>query len=163
MLFTDALGFAFDDPATVATLGGLARACETQALNLLLIPAGPPRPEARHTSVGSAVVDGFVVYSVPDGDVHLKEVLRRGLPTVIIDCPRDTPVGGLGRPRPCGARAFGEHPAAQGHRRIGIIAPRLRAAARRRAGHTADPEPRRTSGSQRCDQPGVRALALFEK
>ncbi len=120
LLFTDELSYAFRDPAAVAFLEGLTTSCQTAGLNLLLISA---QTSGKATSaVGNAVVDGFVVYSVPDDDPHLKQILDRQLPTVVVDAPQE--VGNadwVGPDDRAGSRALGEVLVALGHRRIGVI------------------------------------------
>lgn len=126
VVYSDELGFAFDDPATAAILGGLSAACGPRELNMLLVPLGPENDGSPAGAVGSAAVDGFVVYSVPETDRNIGLVLDRGLPTVIIDSPQnvrsDLFVGLDDR----GAMTtLGEHLTLLGHRRVGIISSRL--------------------------------------
>ena len=87
LLFTDELSFAFRDPAAVAFIEGLAMSCQSAGLNLLLISTESTGD--RTSAVGNAVVDGFVVYSVPADDPHLRRILDRQLPTVVVDSPPD--------------------------------------------------------------------------
>ncbi|MDU6014507.1 LacI family DNA-binding transcriptional regulator, partial [Corynebacterium sp.] len=64
VLLTEHLSYAFEDMASVDFLAGMAEASAGAQSMLTLIPAGP-EGEAEATSlVGSAAVDGFVVYSV---------------------------------------------------------------------------------------------------
>lgn len=79
---TDDLGFAFEDPATAAILGGMSRVCGARDLNLLLVPMGPSAPGVRTAALASAAVDGFVVHSVPESTPGLDLVGNRGLPTL---------------------------------------------------------------------------------
>jgi DNA-binding LacI/PurR family transcriptional regulator len=125
LLLTEELSFAFRDPAALGFLEGLAQACESAGQGLLLIPAS-----ARHAdmaAVHQASVDGFVVYSVPEGDPHFAAVLQRPLPTVVADQPMNTPgVDRVGVDDRGGMRALADHLLALGHRRIGVICMRLR-------------------------------------
>lgn len=126
VLYTDELGFAFEDPATASILGGLSRVCGARDLNLLLVPLGPSSSGARSAALASAAVDGFVVYSVPERAPGLDMVLNRGLPTVIIDSPQDVPTAAfVGLDDRGATRSLAEHLLQLGHRRIGIIASRL--------------------------------------
>src|SRR6476619_586676 len=121
LLFTDELSVAFTDPAAVAFIKGLATSCQGAGLNMLLISTESTGDRA--TAVGNAVVDGFVVYSVPAGDPHLRRILDRQLPTVVVDSPPDLPgVDWVGPDDRAGARALGEVLISLGHRRIGAIA-----------------------------------------
>ena len=126
LVFTDEMSFAFRDPASVAFLQGLAQACEEASHNLLLMPAGPPRDDRRVVGVASAAIDALTVYSVPDEDPHLRAVLRRGVPVVVVDQPG--PVAGadwVGLDDRVATRELGRHLAELGHRRIGVITSRL--------------------------------------
>jgi len=120
LLFTDELSHAFTDPAAVRFLQGLSESCQSAGLNLLLISSESSggRPDA----VANAVVDGFVVYSVPAEDPHLARIRQRLLPTVIVDSPPDLPgVDWVGADDRAGGRLGGELVAGLGHRRIGVI------------------------------------------
>lgn len=120
LLFTDELGHAFTDPAAVRFLQGLSASCQSAGLNLLLISseASGGRPDA----VANAVVDGFVVYSVPVEDPHLERIRQRRLPTVVVDSPPDLPdVDWVGADDRAGGRLLGELVAGLGHERVGII------------------------------------------
>ena len=120
LLFTDELSFAFQDPAAIAFIEGLATSCQSAGLNLLLISTESTGD--RTTAVGNAVVDGFVVYSVPTNDPHLRRILDRQLPTVVVDSPPDLPgVDWVGPDDRAGARALGDVLVRLGHRRIGAI------------------------------------------
>ncbi|WP_295624416.1 LacI family DNA-binding transcriptional regulator [uncultured Corynebacterium sp.] len=148
VLFTEQLSFAFDDPASVDFLAGLAEACGERGDSLLVIPAssaggddavgdtelddGPvaddpadPRMLIRH-----AVVDSFVVYSVAADDPFLGAVLERGLPTVICDQPVDVEgVPFVGIDDREAIKPAVRHLVELGHRDIGVLSVRL---ARRR-------------------------------
>jgi DNA-binding LacI/PurR family transcriptional regulator len=126
VIYTDELGFAFEDPATASILGGLSRVCGAHDLNLLLVPLGPSASGVRSAALASAGVDGFVVYSVPEQAPGLDLVLQRGLPTVIIDSPQNIPTAAfVGLDDRGATKALAEHLLQLGHRRIGIIASRL--------------------------------------
>lgn len=120
LLFTDELAHAFADPAAVRFLQGLSESCQSAGLNLLLISSESSggRPDA----VANAVVDGFVVYSVPPEDPHLARIRQRRLPTVVVDSPPDVPeFDWIGSDDRAGGRLVGELVAGLGHRRIGVI------------------------------------------
>ena len=120
LLFTGELSAAFSDPAAVAFIQGLATSCQSAGLNMLLVSTESTGD--RIGAVGNAVVDGFVVYSVPARDPHLLRILERQLPTVVVDSPPDLPgVDWVGPDDRAGARALGEVLVSLGHRRIGAI------------------------------------------
>ena len=128
VLVTEHLAYAFEDMASVDFLAGLAEACIGFQTTLTLVPVGPTatNPSAALQLVNSAVVDGFVVYSVAKNDPYLEATHTRGLPTVVCAQPiadNRFPFVGIDEG---GAIA----PAAQalvdaGHRRIGILCLRL--------------------------------------
>jgi DNA-binding LacI/PurR family transcriptional regulator len=120
LLFTDELSYAFSDPAAVSFISGLATSCQGAGLNMLLIST--ESTGGRSTAVGNAVVDGFVVYSVPSDDPHLRRILERQLPTVVVDSPPELAgVDWVGPDDRAGARSLGEVLLGLGHRRIGLI------------------------------------------
>ena len=117
VLLTEHLSYAFEDMASVDFLAGMAEASAGAQSMLTLIPAGP-EGEAEATSlVGSAAVDGFVVYSVAAGDAYLEAARDQptdsGLPFVGIDDRAAIAPA---------ARALVE----AGHRKIGVLAIRLK-------------------------------------
>ena len=121
LLFTDELAHAFRDPAAVAFIEGLALSCRSAGLNMLLISTESTGD--RTSAVGNAVVDGFVVYSVAGDDPHLRRILDRQLPTVVVDSPPDLRgVDWVGPDDRAGAHALGAVLTGLGHRRIGVIA-----------------------------------------
>src|SRR6266498_3942952 len=70
VLLAEALTFAFDDPAAVLLLREIAEASQLADIGLSLLPAPPERPTgtaALTHAVARAVVDGFLVYQLPDG------------------------------------------------------------------------------------------------
>lgn len=123
LLLTEALSYAFRDPAAVAFLEGLTLQCDHAKLGLLLVPASPDSDDV--TAVSSAAVDGFVAYSMPDDDPHLRAVLRRGLPAVICDQPALPGTDLVGIDDRAAARQIADHLIALGHRRIGVLCMRL--------------------------------------
>ncbi|MDO4631262.1 MAG: LacI family DNA-binding transcriptional regulator [Corynebacterium sp.] len=128
VLVTEHLTYAFEDMASVDFLAGLAEASIGFQTTLTLVPVGPSStsPTAALQLVNSAVVDGFVVYSVAKHDPYLEATYTRGLPTVVCDQPADDkrfPFVGIDD-------VTAIAPAAQalvdaGHRRIGILCIRL--------------------------------------
>ena len=77
------------------------------------------------TTVQSAAVDGFVVYSVPDDDPHLAAVLQRPVPTVVCDQPVLPDVDRVGIDDRAAMLAVVGHVLRLGHRRIGVLCMRL--------------------------------------
>ena len=77
------------------------------------------------TTVQSAAVDGFVVYSVPDDDPHLAAVLQRPVPTVVCDQPIVAGVDRVGIDDRSAMQAIARHVLELGHRRVGVLCMRL--------------------------------------
>lgn len=126
VVFTDEMSFALRDPASVALLAGLSVALQEAELNLLLLPAGPTLEHSRVSNVMGAVVDGFVFYSVPEGDPHLAAALKRRLPVVVVDEPQDAgDADWVGLDDHAAAVDLGRHLRRLGHQRVGVITSRL--------------------------------------
>src|SRR5699024_8250064 len=107
VLLTERLSYAFRDPAAVTFLEGLTLECDKTGTGLLLVPANPEDEDV--ASVSSAAVDGFVAFSMPDDDPHLKAVLARSLPTVVCDQPDVPGVDIVGVDDVAAMREMAEH------------------------------------------------------
>ena len=126
VILTEHVSYAFEDQASIDFLAGLGESSAGANTALTLIPLGPADTGYISPLIAGALVDGFVVYSVPYGEPHLNAVHARGLPVVVCD-----------QPYPEGNVAFvgiddreAIKPAARalveaGHRRIGIVGKRL--------------------------------------
>jgi DNA-binding LacI/PurR family transcriptional regulator len=133
LMITDSLPYAFHDPATVELLRGVAEVGELAEMMLTLLPlrsAGgrenPQDVEAQQAKMSSgSLVDGFLVYSLPDRHSAVEAALHRGLPTVVIDAPRVPDVGYVGIRDRQAARQTAEHLLGLGHRRVGVLVDRL--------------------------------------
>lgn len=118
VVYGDRLSYTFADPVAALFMQGLSRVIEEANLGLLLVP----RRTVRDALVSSAAVDGFVVYSLFDGDELVERVLERKLPTVFVDYPGRAGFPAVNIDDLGGARAAAEHLLQLGHRRIGIVA-----------------------------------------
>lgn len=144
VILTENLAYAFEDQASIDFLAGLSESSAGTRNALTLIPLGPNQGTEVSPLVANALVDGFVVYSVPEAEPHLDAVRARGVPTVVCDQPYpDAPVdpvdhASVTRGPVAGANmayvgvddATAIAPAARalvaaGHSRIGIIGKRL--------------------------------------
>ncbi|SRX93318.1 Transcriptional regulatory protein (probably LacI-family) [Mycobacterium tuberculosis H37Rv] [Mycobacterium shimoidei] len=128
LLITEPLTYSFRDPAALDFVAGLAQSCEELGQGLMLVAVGPSRTVAEGSaSVLAAGVDGFVVYSLSEDDPYLEVALRRRLPVVVVDQPKDVAgasrVGIDDRAAMC---ELTEHVLALGHREIGLLTMRLR-------------------------------------
>jgi DNA-binding LacI/PurR family transcriptional regulator len=125
LIFTEGLSYAFRDPAAVAFLEGLGLACEDKGVGLLMVPAAPG-DVADPKLVYGAAVDGFVVYSMPAGDPHVRAVLERPVPSVVVDQPVGlSDVDFVGLDDHAAAAELGRHLGRLGHRKVGVVANRL--------------------------------------
>jgi DNA-binding LacI/PurR family transcriptional regulator len=130
VLLAEALIFAFDDPAAIMLLRGMAEVGQLADVGLSLLPASPERPTGAATAtqaVTRAAVDGFLVYHLPDDHPSVPAVLARRLPTVVVDGPDLQGVPFVGVDDRGGARQAAEHLLALGHRRIGVLVDRIAA------------------------------------
>lgn len=127
VLFTEHLPFAFDDPASVDFLAGLAEELGEMGDSMLVIPASSEEGgDVDLSLIRQAVVDGFVVYSVADNDPFLAAVRARGLPTVVCDQPADVaalPFVGIDDRE--AIKPAVRHLTELGHRKVGILSVRL--------------------------------------
>jgi DNA-binding LacI/PurR family transcriptional regulator len=112
------LTVAFTDQATVQFLHGVAAGCEERERGLALVPRIEGRDEAL---VRSALVDGFVLYCVPETDPRLAAVKGRKLPYVRVDFDPDPQQLSVNIDDEGAARTMAEHLVALGHRRFGIV------------------------------------------
>jgi DNA-binding LacI/PurR family transcriptional regulator len=119
LLFHETLPFAFDDPAAVGMLRGVASACEKARSGLLILPA--VKSPASRSAIHRAAVDGFLVYGFLNGAEAWAPLLRRGLPVVAIDNQVPDGVPFVGIDDRGAARKVAQHVLGLGHRRLGIV------------------------------------------
>jgi DNA-binding LacI/PurR family transcriptional regulator len=122
VLYSNPLSYAFDDPAQVLFLKGMAAATEEAGMGLVLVPGSVGSSAGERASAATgAVVDGFVVYSVADDDPLVEAALKRRLPVVIADQPllEGVPFVGIDDERI--AREAAEHLLGLGHERFGVV------------------------------------------
>ncbi len=134
VLLAEALTFAFDDPAAVLLLRGVAEIGQLADVGLTLLPAPPERPAGTAMvtqAVTRAAVDGFLVYHLPDDHPSIPALLGRWLPAVVVDGPDLPGIPFVGVDDHGGARQAAEHLLALGHRRIGVLVDRIAADAYR--------------------------------
>ncbi len=124
LLFTEALSYAFTDPAAVGFLEGLAREAEAEGTALLLVPS-PPGADAAH-AVRDAVVDGLCIYSMADDQPSVRAALDRGIPTVVVEEPDIAGQAFVGIDDRSATRSVAEHVLGLGHRRFAVLTDRLR-------------------------------------
>lgn len=115
---TETLSYAFSDTAAIAFLHGLARRTEAVGMSLLLIPESPRQDAA---AVRDAIVDGFVVYSMPDDDDHVAAIIGRQLPVVFVDQPAVPDANFVGIDNRAATRELMERLLEGGHRRLAVV------------------------------------------
>jgi DNA-binding LacI/PurR family transcriptional regulator len=120
LIFSAQLSSAFSDPAAVEFLHGVAQACEERDRSLLLVPAGP---DAKNTAmVARAAVDGFLIYSMPEGDPHVDAVLARPQAAIVVDSPTNIADASFVGIDDRGAfTKIAEYVLAMGHRRLAFV------------------------------------------
>jgi len=123
VLYSNPLSYAFDDPAQVLFLKGLAAATEAAGMGLVLEPGSVgSSAEERASAAMDAAVDGFIVYSIAEDDPLLEAALRRRLPSVIVDQPQREGVPLVGIDDESAAREVAEHLLTLRHERFGVVA-----------------------------------------
>jgi DNA-binding LacI/PurR family transcriptional regulator len=120
VIFSERLRYQFTDPASHLFLAGLAGGMEGSALGLLLVPDSRFR-DATATTVRTAAVDGFVVYSAVRNDPRVEAALERRLPVVTVDQPRDLPTPLVGIDDRAAARSAAAYLRELGHTRVGVL------------------------------------------
>lgn len=127
LVMTEALTYSFSDPAARDFVAGVAQSCEELGQGLLLVAVGPSRSlEDGTAAVLGAGVDGFVLYSVGDDDPYLQVVLRRRLPVVVVEQPKNlSGVSRVGIDDRAAMRELAGYVLGLGHREIGLLTMRL--------------------------------------
>ena len=126
LVFTEQLSYAFSDPAAVRILEGLARSCEEAETGLLLVPVSAGSEGSAERAINGASVDALALYSLPDEDPAVAAARARGLSTVTIDQPLVEGIPYVGLDYREAARLALNHLLELGHRRVGVLAYRLR-------------------------------------
>jgi len=120
LIFSERLAYQFTDPASPPFLRGVSLAIQQAPTGLLLIPDSRQRDEATRL-VREAVVDGFIVYSVPQNDPRVEAALARRLPVVTVDQPRGAETPFVGIDDRAAARSAAEHLRRLGHERVAVL------------------------------------------
>lgn len=119
LLLTETLQYAFGDPHAAELLRGVAAAIEEADIGLLVVPLPPQRRIGE--ALRSAVIDGCLVYSMPDDHPALDVLLRRRVPLVCIDGPRIDGVPLVGIDDRGASRELAELVFSYGHRRVLVL------------------------------------------
>lgn len=109
------------DPAFTQFLRGVALVAETNDLSIALIP-GAPSATRDPEVIRAAVVDGFLLYSMPDDDPMIDLAIERHMPLVCVDAPALDAAPLITIDDRAAATRIAAHLLAQGHRRIAVLA-----------------------------------------
>lgn len=120
ILFSETLQYAFADAASVLFLEGVAVAGEQADSGMLLIPARPSEESAQ--VIQDAIVDGFILYSIPPGHPFVEAALRRRVPVVCVDQTRISGVSWVGIDDYEASKQAAQHLIDLGHRHIAVLA-----------------------------------------
>src|SRR3954447_23244502 len=120
-LFGEALTYAFQDPAAVEFLHGLAEGTATHNTVLQLIAALDADEQEGASLLANAIVDGLVVWTLPERHPLLRLARERGIPLVTHGSPLLDGVPFVGIDDRAAARAVAEHLLALGHRSLAVI------------------------------------------
>src|SRR3954466_2352952 len=133
LLFGEALTYVFQDPGAVEFLHGLAEGTAKHNSVLQLIAAlDADGQEGAASLLANAIVDGLVVWTLPDRHPLLGLARERNIPLVIHGGPRLAGVPFVGMDDRAAARAAGEHLVALGHRSLAVVSHPLGPARRAR-------------------------------
>jgi len=117
---SEPLSYFFDDPFARTLMEGMSEACDAAGAGLSLVSS--QNREKLAWNVQSALVDGFVLVCVEDGDKLVTEGRERQLPFVAVALgDPDESISAIGIDEQAGARLAAEHLARLGHRRFGIL------------------------------------------
>jgi DNA-binding LacI/PurR family transcriptional regulator len=135
VMVMDTLQYAFSDESTKSLLNGVVEShrLDDSALTLIPLPhagetIGTPNRQASENgrSALRGLVDGVIVHCLPDDHPALLFLRARRIPIVVVDAPRLPGVPLVGVRDRRAAREQMEHVLSLGHRRVGVIADRLR-------------------------------------
>jgi DNA-binding LacI/PurR family transcriptional regulator len=122
LLFGETLTYVFQDPVAVEFLRGLAEGTARHNTVLQLIAAlDADEQEGAASLVTNAIVDGLVVWTLPERHPLLRLARERNIPLVIHGSPRLDGVPFVGIDDRAAAQAAAEHVLQLGHRSLAVI------------------------------------------
>jgi DNA-binding LacI/PurR family transcriptional regulator len=121
LLFGEALTYVFQDPGAMEFLRGLAEGTARQNTVLQLIAALDADGEEGAALLANAIVDGLVVWSLPDRHPLLRLARERNIPLVTHGGPRVDGIPFVGIDDRAAAQAAAEHLLQLGHRSLAVI------------------------------------------
>ena len=120
ILMPEALTFQFVDPASTKLLEGVAAAVGPEGMSMLLVP-GIGMRDLPVALVQDAAVDGFILYSLPEGEALTAAALARNLPTVFVEVMAPADAYSVEIEDETGAALAANHLAELGHKSIAIM------------------------------------------
>jgi DNA-binding LacI/PurR family transcriptional regulator len=121
LLFGEALTYAFQDPGAVEFLRGLAEGTARHNTVLQLIAALDVDEQEGASLLANAIIDGLVVWTLPERHPLLRLARERNLPLVIHGSPRLEGIPFVGIDDRAAAQAAAEHLLQLGHRSLGVV------------------------------------------
>jgi DNA-binding LacI/PurR family transcriptional regulator len=114
------LSYFFEDPFARTLMQGISEACEQHGAGLALVSAKDDKRLA--ANIQNALVDGFVLLCIENGERLVELTKERQLPFVALALGRqDETVSAIGIDDRAGARLAARHLAVLGHRRFGVL------------------------------------------
>ena len=110
----------FNDPFQRLLMAGIAEVCDEHGAGIALVSATSGRDSAAWT-VATALVDGFIVHCLEDGNRLTALVQKRNLPFVTIDLATGPRASSVLIDDQRGAGMAARHLLGLGHRRIGLL------------------------------------------
>ena len=115
----DGLSYFFSDPFNREFMSGVAEICDDRGAGVSLVSAVDRDSAA--WGIDTALVDGFIIQCIEDGDRLIELARRRRLPFVAVDVDPGQDASSIMIDDRGGARAAAEHLLSLGHRRFGIL------------------------------------------
>src|SRR3954452_4674213 len=119
LLLGEELTYAFQDPGAVEFLRGLAEGTAQHNTALQLLAALDA--EGAASLLGNAIIDGLVVWTLPERHPLLRIARDRNIPLIIHGSPHMDGIPFVGMDDRAAARAAAEHLVELGHRALGVI------------------------------------------
>jgi len=120
VVLTERLPYAFTDPGMVQILHGIASGLSEAGLSLLLVPeSGTTGGEP--SLLRQAMVDAFILCSLPPGDPGIAAAQERHVPLVTVGNPRLPKVPAIGIDNRAVAGLMGPHLLGLGHRDFAVL------------------------------------------
>ncbi len=116
----DPLSYFFEDPFARVLMQGISEACDEHGAGLALVSAR--NDERLAWNIQSALVDGFVLLCIENGEKLVELTRERQLPFVALALGKpDETISAIGVDDYAGAQLAARHLARLGHRRFGIL------------------------------------------